>query len=147
MRTGKSQAKAIVLLLAGLMGLVPGNAAASIGVGFGADYWFNGTSEFNFTAAPMLSLTPGVSVGGRFGLLLVGSPATAGVPLDAQLRISIQQLYLEGSFGPWIFFADHPFHTHAAFGFGWQIGLISLGVEAGWLDPNAIMGARLGLRL
>src|SRR6266851_2570856 len=128
MRTGKSQAKAIVLLLAGLMGLVPGNAAASIGVGFGADYWFNGTSEFNFTAAPMLSLT-------------------AGVPLDAQLRISIQQLYLEGSFGPWIFFADHPFHTHAAFGFGWQIGLISLGVEAGWLDPNAIMGARLGLRL
>jgi hypothetical protein len=129
------------------MGLMPSTAAASIRLGFGADYWFTGTSEFNFTATPTLSLTPGVSLGGRFGMLLVGSPATAGVPLDLQLRISIQQLYLEGSFGPWILFADHPFHTHGAFGFGLQTGIVSLGVEAGWLDPNALLGIRLGLSL
>ncbi len=144
MRTRRSQAKSCLLLL---VGLTPSTAAASIGLGFGADYWFNGTSEFNFTAAPMLSLTPGVSLGGRFGMLLVSSPATAGVPLDLQLRISIRQLYLEGSFGPWILFADHPVHTHAAFGFGLQTGIVSLGVEAGWLDPSALLGVRLGLRL
>jgi hypothetical protein len=127
--------------------LAPSTAAASIRLGVGADYWFTGTSEFNFTAAPMLSLTPGVSLGGRFGMLLVSSPATAGVPLDVQLRISIQHLYLEGSVGPWILFADKPVHTHVAFGFGLQAGIVSIGVEAGWLEPSAVMGARLALRL
>lgn len=128
--------------------LVPSPAAAaSIRLGLGADYWFNGHGEFNFTLAPMASLSRAVSVGARLGVLLVTAPATAGLPLDIQLRISIQQLYIEGSGGPWILFTDSPVRAHGAFGFGLQSGIVSFGVEAGWLDPSALLGARLGLRL
>lgn len=95
----------------------------------------------------MVSLTRAVSVGGRFGMLVVTSPATAGVPVDLQLRIAIERMYLEGSVGPWILFTDSPLRAHGAFGLGLQAGIVSFGFEIGWLDPSALLGVRLGLRL
>ncbi len=130
-----------------LVAFLPNTAAASIRLGFGADYWFNGHGEFNFTVAPMVSLSRAVSVGGRLGMLVVTSPANAGVPLDLQLRIAIERIYLEGSVGPWILFTDSPVRAHGAFGLGLQAGIVSFGFEVGWLDPSALMGVRLGLRL
>jgi hypothetical protein len=122
-------------------------AAATIRLGLGADYWFNGHGEFNFTLAPMVKLSHAISVGGRFGVALITAPATAGIPIDIQIRVSIEQLYLEGSGGPWILFTDSPVRAHGAFGFGLQSGIVSFGIEAGWLDPSALLGVRLGLRL
>ena len=122
-------------------------AEASIGLGLGADAWLNRGGEFNLTLAPHLSLAPGVSVGGRLGVLVATSPAVAGIPLDLQLRVAVQRIYFEGSAGPWILFTDTPFRFHGAFGLGFQSGPLSFGVEVGWLDPNALLGVRLGIRL
>lgn len=127
--------------------LVPSTVAASIRIGVGADHWFNGRGEYNFTVAPTLNLSRAVSVGGRFGVLVLSSPGTAGLPLDVLLRISIQRIYLEGSAGPWILFTDNPVRGHGAFGIGVQAGIVSFGVEAGWLDPSALLGLRLALQL
>ncbi len=133
------------LLLA--LALAPCSAIASVRLGFGADYWIDRAGEFNFTLGALGTLTRGVSAGVRFGALLVTQPATAGIPLDLQLRVAVSRLYLEGSAGPWILFTDRPVRAHAAFGFGLQTGIVSFGIELGWLDPAALLGARLGLRI
>ncbi len=128
--------------------LAPSPAAASIRLGFGTDYWFNRGGEFNFTAAPLASLMRGLEVGGRFGVLVATDPAIAGLPLDLQLRVSFAQAYIEGSAGPWILFvSDRPLRAHFSFGMGLQTRALAFGIEAGWLDPNAILGLRLSLKL
>ncbi len=134
-----------LLLLA--LALAPCSATASVRLGFGADYWFDRAGEFNFTLGVLGKLTREVSAGVRFGGLLITEPATAGIPLDLQLRVAVSRLYLEGSTGPWILFTDRPVRAHAAFGFGLQSGIVSFGIELGWLDPAALLGARLGLRI
>ena len=122
-------------------------AEASISLGVGADGWINRGGEFNFTLGLHTSLARAISVGGRFGALVVTNPAVAGIPLDLQLRVTVERVYFEGSTGPWILFTDTPFRFHGAFGFGLQSGIISFGAEVGWLDPNALLGVRLGIRL
>jgi hypothetical protein len=126
----------------------PSAAFASLRAGFGADYWFNRGGEFNVTLAAHASLTRAVSAGVRFGVLVATDPATAGIPIDLQLRVKIprERFYFEGSAGPWILFIDSPVRAHFGLGFGLDAGVISFGVEVGWLDPNALLGARLGLR-
>jgi hypothetical protein len=122
-------------------------AEASVSLGVGADGWLNRGGEFNVTVALHASLAHAISVGGRFGALVVTNPAVAGVPLDLQLRVAVDRVYFEGSAGPWILFTDTPFRFHGAFGFGLQSGIVSFGAEVGWLDPNALLGVRLGIRL
>jgi len=132
-----------------VFGLAPVVSHASVRAGLGADYWFNRGGEFNFTLAVHGSLTRALSGGVRLGALLATDPTTAGIPLDLQLRVALprDRLYFEGSAGPWILFADSPVRAHFAFGFGLDTGHFSLGLEVGWLDPNALLGARVGFKL
>jgi hypothetical protein len=134
-------------LLLVALAIAPCPALASVRLGFGADYWFDRAAEFNFTLGLLGTLTREVSAGVRFGALVVTGPATAGIPLDLQLRVALSKLYLEGSAGPWILFTDRPVRAHAAFGFGLQTRTVSFGIELGWLDPAALLGLRLGLRI
>ena len=140
-----SRSSVHLLLLGILAASLP--AEASLRLGFGADAWLNRGGEFNLTLALDASLARAISVGGRFGALVATNPAVAGIPLDLQLRVAVEKVYFEGSAGPWILFTDTPFRFHGAFGFGLQSGIISFGAEVGWLDPNALLGVRLGIRL
>ncbi len=49
--------------------------------------------------------------------------------------------------GPWIVIGrGDALRVHAAFGFGLQSGALSVGFEAGYLDPSPIIGVKLGYR-
>jgi len=122
-------------------------AAPSLRLNFGADYWFDRAGQFSATLGVLGRLTREVAAGVRVGALINTQPATAGIPIDLDLRVALSQFYLEGTAGPWILFTDSPVRAHAAFGFGLQSGSISFGLELGWLDPAALLGARLGIRL
>ncbi len=121
--------------------------AAEVRLGVGADYWFQHRGLFALTAAVETHLTRRISLGGRFGGLVTSTPNELGVPVDLQLRVDIDRLYLEGMAGPWILFTNHPFRFHGAFGFGLQTGDVTAGVELGWLDPSPIAGLRVALRI
>jgi len=125
----------------------PALASPIVRLGFGADYWFDRAGEFNFTLGVLGRLSREISAGVRVGGLIITHPATAGIPLDLQLRASFSRLYFEGNVGPWILFTDQPVRAHAAFGFGFQAHALSFGVELGWLDPAALLGVRLGLKI
>jgi hypothetical protein len=148
MKMGSRLARSRWWLVLMVLTLAPSPALALLRAGFGADYWFNRGGEFNFTLAAHASLTRAVSAGARFGVLVATDPATAGIPLDLQLRAKIphERLYFEFSAGPWILFVDSPVRAHVGFGFGLDAGVISFGLEVGWLDPNALMGLRLGIK-
>jgi hypothetical protein len=124
-------------------------AAAGIRLGLGADYWVNHAGLFNLTLAVDGALTRNISVGGRFGALIVGDSPTPGVPLDLVLRATVggDRVYLEGMAGPWILFANDPVRAHAAFGFGLQGRSVAFGLELGWLSPRPILGVRLAVRI
>ena len=133
-----------------VLAVVPSHALASVRVGVGADYWIDQGGEFNFTLTALAPLTRGLGAGVRFGAALATDPTVVGIPLDLQLRATLTRarLYLEGSAGPWILFTDdRPVRAHAAFGFGLETRSISFGIELGWLNPNGIVGIRLGLKL
>ena len=87
------------------------------------------------------------SVGGRFGALFITPAPIVGIPVDLDLRVNIDRLYLEGLVGPWILFTGAPLRAHAGFGFGLQTRSLSFGLEVGYLQPAAHVGLRLGFRL
>ena len=120
-------------------------AAASVAFGLGADYLVDPSQgEFQLTLAADTPLVRHVSVGARFGAMLVSGPSRFGVPLDARLRIRMQRVYLEGLIGPWIVFKDDPaVRFHGAIGFGVVSRGVQLGLEVGYLDPSAMIGLRL----
>jgi hypothetical protein len=125
----------------------PVAAAPSLRLNFGADYWIDRAGQFSATLAVLGRLTNEIAAGVRFGALINTQPTTVGIPLDLDLRVSLSKLYLEGTAGPWILFTDSPVRAHVAFGFGLQSHSISFGLELGWLDPAALLGVRLGIRL
>jgi hypothetical protein len=55
---------------------------------------------------------------------------------------------VEGLVGPWLIF-DEPslVRTHAGVGFGVNLGGLSLGIEAAYLQPSGMLGFRLGVEL
>jgi hypothetical protein len=120
-------------------------AAASVALGLGADYLVDPSEgAFQLTLAADTPLARHVSVGARFGAMLVSGPSRLGVPLDARLRIRMQRVYLEGLIGPWIVFKDDPaVRFHGAIGFGVVSRGVQLGLEVGYLDPTAMIGLRL----
>jgi hypothetical protein len=121
--------------------------ATTVRLDLGADDWLDqSTGVFEFTLAPMVHLARHVHVGVRFGALVTSSPVVAGVPVDIDLRFFVphSSLYLEGLGGPWFLFQGTTVHGHGAFGFGLSNGEVSFGLEVGYLDPRAVIGARLG---
>lgn len=125
----------------------PSEAATNIRLGLGADYWFEKTGTFQLTLGVDTHLAGPLTIGGRFGAMLVASPNTLGIPIDLVLHANLtRQFYLEGLVGPWILFEGETFRAHAAFGFGLQRGAINFGVEVGYLSPKPTVGLRFGYR-
>ena len=125
----------------------PAEAATSLRLGLGADYWFVESATFQFTLGVETNLDGPFYIGGRFGALLVPSGNTLGVPIGLVVRANLpRHLYLEGLVGPWLFFEGDAFRAHGAFGFGLQGRELSFGVEVGYLSPEPTIGLRLGYR-
>jgi hypothetical protein len=137
------------LLLALAVGLAPARSeAAIVRLHAGADYQLDTTPLFLLALGVETPLAGPLSIGGRFGALIATRPNDLGAPIDLVLRLRFGRtpIYVEGTAGPWIFFGGDTFRGHGAFGFGFQGRSISLGLEVGWLDPKALIGARLGWR-
>lgn len=141
--------------LGGLLGLglllAPASsqaANADVRLGLGADYWIDSSAAFNLTLGVTADVIGPIAIGGRFGAVLFTEGNTLGVPLDFTLRANVAKgrVYIEGLAGPWVFFEGDTFRAHAAFGFGVQGKSVSLGLEVGYLDPDPIIGAKLGWR-
>lgn len=124
-------------------------AAASTELGLGADYWVDPRGgEFQLTLAVDAPLARALTVGGRFGAMVITAPNDFGVPLDFRLRAKVQRVYLEGLVGPWILFGERsPVRAHVAFGFGILAPGLTFGFEVGWLDPSTLVGLRLAFRI
>jgi hypothetical protein len=120
-------------------------AAASVALGLGADYLVDPSQgAFQLTLAADTPLARHLSVGARFGAMLVSGPSRLGVPIDARLRIHMERVYLEGLVGPWIVTKEDPaVRFHGAVGFGVVSRGLQLGLEVGYLDPSAMIGVRL----
>jgi len=125
----------------------PAEAATSLRLGLGADYWFIESATFQFNLGVETHLAGPLHIGGRFGVLLVTDANTLGVPIDLVLRANLaRQFYIEGLVGPWLFFKGDAFRAHGAFGFGIQGRELSFGLEVGYLAPEPTIGLRLGYR-
>jgi len=119
-------------------------AEAGTALGLGAD-WLTvplaGTLQM--TLATDTGLARNLTGGARIGVLIATQGIGPAVPIDARLRWYVKGLYVDGLVGPWIFFGHGSnVRVHGAIGFGiarrgWQ-----LGVEAGYVDPSGIVGAR-----
>ena len=135
--------------LALVLALWPAPAAASVELGLGADYWVSPESgEFQLTLAVDTPLAKSLTIGGRFGALILTSPNEFGVPVDLRLRVKLHRVYFDFLVGPWFIFDEpDPVRAHVAFGFGLLASGLTFGLEVGWLDPSSLIGLRLGFRL
>jgi hypothetical protein len=124
---------------------VPRAASAAVELGLGADYLFEPQAgTFPLTLAVDTPLARHLTIGGRFGVLLLTDPSRVGIPLDFRLRARFSKLYVDGLVGPWILFSDSdPIRFHAGFGFGVVMRHIELGLEVGYLNPTGMLGLRL----
>lgn len=124
-------------------------ASASVELGLGADYWTGPQSgEFQLTLAVDTPLARHLTIGGRFGAMVLTAPNEFGVPVDFRLRVHVQRVYFEGLVGPWFLFDEpDPVRAHVAFGFGLLARGITFGLEVGWLDPSTLVGLRLAFRI
>ncbi len=120
----------------------------SLRLGLGANYWFASRGLFDLTLAVDGRIIGPVYVGGRVGAALVTSPATAGIPIDLLVGVVFARglIYIEASGGPWLIFKGDLLRGHGALGFGFHRGILFAGLEVGYLQPDAILGLRLGLR-
>ena len=103
------------LLAAGLFAPMT-SEAATVRAGLGADYWIDQSAAFNFTLGVEGRITGPLSVGARFGAVLITDGNDVGVPLDLYLRANVaRSVYIEGMAGPWIVFGrGDEFRAHAA---------------------------------
>lgn len=121
----------------------PPAEASRVRLGLGANYWFVEEAVFDLTLGFTVPLVERLSVGGRVGVGFVTGGNTVGLPLDLVLRFSPSRFYFEGLAGPWVFFEGDHLAAHAAFGMGVTAGAWSFGIEAGYLEPRAILGGKL----
>ncbi len=126
-----------------------GPASAAVELGLGADYWVEPQSgEFQLTLAVDTPLARHLTIGGRFGAMVITAPNEFGVPVDFRFRVHVQRIYFDGLVGPWFIFDEpRPVRTHVAFGFGLLARGITFGLEVGWLDPSTLVGLRLAFRI
>jgi hypothetical protein len=126
-------------------------AEAGVALGLGADYWVDPeVGAFQATLALDTPLAKRVTVAARFGVAVTSGPNDVAVPIDLRLRMwTRSRLYFDALVGPWLYFGGGDWlRAHVGVGFGLlSKGGMSLGLEAGWLDPSAIVGIRLGFRL
>lgn len=121
--------------------------AVALSLGAGGHYWLAERAVFHADVLVRQPLAGPLSVGGRFGVLLTASDVDLGIPIDLVLRLDFGRVYVEAVGGPWIFLEAGRVVPHVAGGFGLVAGNLTFGPEVGWLDPHAIVGARLTYRL
>ena len=139
-----------VVVLAVTVLLAPKAAqAVSLQLGAGAHGWIHQSAVFDLNLGVYTHLARRLSLGGRFGVALATSEPTAvGLPLDLVLRGEFSRFYIEGLVGPWIWFVDYrPVRAHAGVGFGLRTRVVSVGLEAAYLDPDGIIGIRVAIPL
>ena len=123
-------------------------AAASVGLGLGADWIEGDQGDFNLTLGVDNHLTRFFSIGGRAGVAFFKHSDNVVVPIDLKLGVHIQRVYFEGLVGPWMRFeGDDHFLLHAAFGFGLESGSLAGGLEVGRLEDASMFGLRVAFRL
>ncbi len=139
-----------IFLFAVALSIVPASASAvNIRLGLGANYWFVKSGLFDVTLAEDGRIVGPLYIGGRVGAALVTGPETAGIPIDLLIGVVFADglIYIEASGGPWLIFnRGDLLRGHGALGFGFNKGIFFVGLEVGYLEPNAIIGLQLGLR-
>ena len=133
-------------LLAAVLWLHPARAGG-LEISGAAAYWTEHSSAFGVTLGKFWDL-PGVQLGPRVGFAYLTSPSSGAIPADLVARFGIGSFYLEGQAGAWFFLARDPVvRFHATGGGGLDLGIVRLGVEAGYLHDGALLGARVSLAL
>jgi hypothetical protein len=138
--------KLIPTVLLAVMLLAPARARAELRFTVGAFGWIDRSGLFDLTLSGALNVARHFQVGLRGWAGLTASPTVAVIPLDLQLRVPVSRFYIEGNFGPWFVFEDSLVRAHGSVGFGVDIGHFTAGIELGYLQPDAILGAQLGVR-
>jgi hypothetical protein len=131
----------LVLALA-LFSATPAEATR-VRLGLGANYWFVEEAVFDLTLGFTVPIVDRLSVGGRLGVGFVTGGNTVALPIDLVVRLGVSRFYFEGVAGPWVFFEGDNLAGHAAFGMGVVAGNWSFGGEIGYLEPRAILGAKI----
>jgi hypothetical protein len=139
-------------LLAGLvavLGFAPMAEAAEIRLYGGVHYWL-GPDDVIFDGgfAVGAPLADTIDLGFRGGVFINTEANGLGIPLDVYLHIDVRRtpLYFELMAGPWISLSGGDvLRTHAGGGFGLKFGAVSLGLEAAYLQPAGLLGARLAV--
>jgi hypothetical protein len=141
-----------ISLLALALIAIPSAASAHpvhVRLGVGAHYWFERSGLFDLTLSVDGIIVGPLYIGGRVGGMLRVEPTKAIIPIDLMIGVLLVRglIYIEAVGGPWIAI-DHTdvLRGHGGVGFGFIKGLFWIGIEAGYLEPSAILGARLGLR-
>jgi len=138
--------KLVPLLLVAAVCLAPKPAQAELRFTAGAHAWIDESALFDFTLSGAFTVARHLQVGVRGGAGFTSSPTVAVIPVDLQLRILVSRFYIEGNVGPWFLIEDSPVHAHGTVGFGVDVGHFTAGLEVGYLQPQAILGANLGVR-
>lgn len=126
-----------------------GGGGSRVALGLGADYLVDPeVGEYQLTLSVETPIVRGLTVGLRFGAMIIPEPEDVGAPIDFRLRLRTHGVYLDGLLGPWLVFESHDtVRFHGAFGFGVLAGAASFGGEVGWLDDTAMIGLRLAFSL
>jgi hypothetical protein len=139
-----------ISLVAAALFLIPHTASAvNVRLGLGAHYWFERSGLFDLTVAVDGRIVGPLYVGGRVGAAVSTSGPNVIIPIDLQIGVIFADasLYIEASGGPWIAIdSGDVLRGHGALGFGFIRGIFWIGVEVGYLEPDAVLGLRLGLR-
>jgi hypothetical protein len=139
-----------IFLLVLALGAVPSTASAvEIRLGLGAHYWFERAGLFDLSLGVNGRIVGPLYVGGRVGAAITSAGPNAVIPIDLVIGVVVVEglLYIEGVGGPWIAIdTGDTLRGHGALGFGFMRGMFWVGLEVGYLEPDAILGLRLGLR-
>lgn len=139
-----------LLVVVAVVALFPGSAKAiHVDLSATAGYWFLiNTPQVAVDVGIRQPLGEVVSLGLRVGVFLDPDPFRGvlgvGAPVDALLRFTIRQVYIDLFGGPWFVFTDPFFlRAHAGIGVGVRLGRwVSLGIESAYLQPGANVMAR-----
>lgn len=142
-------ARAAVVSVSLLLWLAPRAAEALTSqLTLGADYWFERAKLVNLTLDFTSRVSAPLSVGGRLGAaMVVDDPVAFVVPNDIILRIHMARAWLDLLGGVWAFTAGDPLRVHGGLGLGLRMRGMTIAVEGSFLQPNVLVGVRIGILL